>query len=41
MWQGRALGQFDRHDSNDVALESQMNATRDAIRGSWRKCAHT
>lgn len=40
-WQGRGLHRYDRHDPNDVALESEMNATRDQIRGSWRKCAHT
>ena len=41
MWQGAGLHGFDRRDASDVALENQMNAKRDAIRGSWRKCAHT
>jgi hypothetical protein len=41
MWQGLGLHGFDRHDANDVALENQMNAKRDQIRGSWRKCAHS
>ena len=36
----RQEGEY-RRDANDVALENQMNAKRDAIRGSWRKCAHT
>jgi hypothetical protein len=41
MWQGPGLHSYDRHDPTDVALEQQMNAKRDQIRGSWRKCAHS
>jgi hypothetical protein len=40
MWQGPGLHQFNRGNPSDVALESQMNAERDAIRGGYRKCAH-
>jgi hypothetical protein len=40
MWQGPGLHQYNRHDSNDVALEQQMNAKLDSIRGSWHKCTH-
>jgi hypothetical protein len=38
MWQGPGLHPYDRNDPADVALESEMNATLDAIRGSWKKC---
>jgi hypothetical protein len=38
MWQGPGLHPYNRNDPADVALESEMNATLDAIRGSWKKC---
>jgi hypothetical protein len=38
LWQGPGLHPYDRNDPADVALESEMNATLDAIRGSWKKC---
>lgn len=38
MWQGSGLHPYNRNDSNDVALEDQMNKTLDAIRGNWGKC---
>jgi hypothetical protein len=38
MWQGPGLHPFDGNNPADVALESQMNATLDGIRGSYRKC---
>jgi hypothetical protein len=38
MWQGAGLHPYDRHNPADVALESQMNARLDSIRGSWKKC---
>ena len=38
MWQGPGLHPYNRNDPADVALESQMNATLDAIRGTWKKC---
>jgi hypothetical protein len=40
MWQGAGLHPFNRGNSSDVALESAMNAARDAIRGGYGKCAH-
>jgi hypothetical protein len=38
MWQGPGLHPYNRSNPSDVALESQMNATLDSIRGSWTKC---
>jgi hypothetical protein len=38
LWQGAGLHPFDRSDPADAALESEMNATLDSIRGGWRKC---
>jgi hypothetical protein len=38
LWQGPGLHPYNRNDPADVALESEMNATLDAIRGSWKKC---
>jgi hypothetical protein len=38
MWQGPGLHPYNGNDPADVALESEMNATLDAIRGSWKKC---
>jgi hypothetical protein len=38
LWQGPGLHPFDRRDPADAALESEMNATLDSIRGGWRKC---
>jgi hypothetical protein len=38
MWQGPGLHPYNRNDPADVALESEMNTTLDAIRGSWKKC---
>jgi hypothetical protein len=40
MWQGAGLHPFNRGNASDVALESAMNAERDAIRGSYGKCTH-
>ena len=40
MWQGTGLHPFNRGNASDVALESAMNVERDAIRGSYAKCAH-
>jgi hypothetical protein len=40
MWQGAGLHSFNRNNPSDVQLEQQMNATRNAIRGSWHKCNH-
>ncbi len=40
LWQGQGLHPFDRSDPADVALESEMNATLDSIRGGWKKCRH-
>jgi hypothetical protein len=38
LWQGAGLHPFDRSDPADLALESEMNATLDSIRGGWKKC---
>jgi hypothetical protein len=38
LWQGAGLHPYNRNDPADVALESEMNATLDTIRGSWKKC---
>jgi hypothetical protein len=40
MWQGPGLHPYNRGNPSDVSLESAMNAERDAIRGSYAKCAH-
>jgi hypothetical protein len=40
MWQGPGLHAYNRGNAADVALESAMNAERDAIRGGYAKCAH-
>jgi hypothetical protein len=40
MWQGPGLHPYNRANPSDVSLESAMNAERDAIRGSYAKCAH-
>ena len=40
MWEGPGLHPFNRGNPSDVALESQMNAEREAIRGGYGKCAH-
>jgi hypothetical protein len=40
MWQGAGLHPYNRSNPSDVELERQMNATRNQIRGGWRKCAH-
>jgi hypothetical protein len=40
MWQGAGLHPFNRGNASDIALESAMNAERDAIRGSYGKCTH-
>ena len=40
MWQGPGLHPFNHGNASDVALESAMNAERDAIRGGYGKCAH-
>jgi hypothetical protein len=40
VWQGPGLHPYNRRNPSDVALESAMNAERDAIRGSYAKCAH-
>ncbi|MFL5922105.1 MAG: hypothetical protein ACJ75D_12450 [Gaiellaceae bacterium] len=40
MWQGPGLHPFNRGNTADVALESQMNSTRESIRGGYGKCAH-
>jgi len=40
MWQGAGLHPFNRGNAADVALESAMNAERDAIRGGYGKCTH-
>jgi len=38
MWQGAGLHPYNPGNAADVALESQMNAKLDSIRGSWKKC---
>jgi hypothetical protein len=38
LWQGPGLHPYDRSDPADLALESEMNATLDSIRGGWKKC---
>jgi hypothetical protein len=38
MWQGAGLHAFNRDNPSDVSLETQMNNTLDALRGSWTKC---
>jgi hypothetical protein len=40
MWQGPGLHPYNRGNAADVALENEMNAERNAIRGSYGKCAH-
>jgi hypothetical protein len=40
MWQGSGLHPYNRGNPSDVALESAMNAERDAIRAGYRKCSH-
>jgi hypothetical protein len=40
MWQGPGLHPYNRGNPSDVALESTMNAERDAIRAGYAKCAH-
>ena len=40
VWQGPGLHPYNRGNPSDVALESEMNATRDAIRAGYAKCAH-
>jgi hypothetical protein len=39
-WQGPGLHPYNRGNPSDVALESAMNAERDAIRAGYRKCSH-
>jgi hypothetical protein len=38
LWQGPGLHPYNRSNPADVALESEMNATLDSIRGGWKKC---
>jgi hypothetical protein len=40
VWQGPGLHPYNRGNPSDVALESAMNAERDAIRGGYAKCGH-
>ena len=40
VWQGPGLHPYNRGNPSDVALESEMNAERDTIRGGYGKCAH-
>jgi len=40
VWQGPGLHPYNRGNPSDVALESEMNAERNAIRGGYAKCAH-
>jgi hypothetical protein len=40
MWSGPGLHPYNRGNAADVALENQMNATRDEIRGGYGKCTH-
>ena len=39
-WQGPGLHPYNRGNPSDVALESEMNAERDTIRGGYAKCSH-